>query len=375
MMTMDARSRPGVAGPAGKGVVRLEGGFRLEREPALPEGRIGFEWVGNPDGPTVVVLGGISADAHPCAHELDTNHGWWDPLVGPGRALDTGRLRVVGMDWVGGPGGSSAPPRAPGSGAIPVVTTGDQARALAAVLDHLGMERVDAVVGASYGAMVALAFGAHHPERASRLVAISGAHESHPMATALRSIQRRIALLGEGTGDTRSGLILARALAMTTYRTALEFRGRFDMTPSIESGAFRFPVDEYLEHHGRRFADRFELDHFLCLCQSLDLHRVDPAHVRVPTTLLAVEEDTLVPPWQVRELHQALAAPSELVEIRSPYGHDAFLVEEVAVGDVLRRLTGGAAVGPRGGDGLRDVGTPDGPDGRRAGGSEVRRGR
>lgn len=330
------RSRSGIVGPSGLETLTLDGELPLDEEAALSPCRIGVEDVGHPDGPVVVALGGISADGHVCAHDGRPVDGWWEPLVGPGRALDTGAVRVIGMDWIGGPGRSSAPPPAEDPARIPIVTTGDQARALAAVLDHLGIDRVDAVIGASYGAMVALAFGARHPERASRVVAISGAHESHPMATALRGLQRQIALLGRDAGDPKRGLVLARALAMTSYRTALEFHDRFDMVPSTGPGPIRFPVEAYLEHQGRSFAERFELEHFLCLGQSLDLHRVDPAQIRAPTTLLAVEEDTLVPLWQMRELERGLGALGELVVIRSPYGHDAFLVEEESVGAVVR---------------------------------------
>jgi homoserine O-acetyltransferase/O-succinyltransferase len=334
---------PGLEGD--RAVVELTRGLPLEREDPIPRCRIGYEWIGNPEGPVVVALGGISADGHVTPHAAHGVAGWWERLVGPGRALDTRRVRVVGIDWIGGPGRSSAPARRPGPGGIPAVTTGDQAAALAAVLDHLGVERAPAVVGASYGAMVALSFGARFPERAGRILAISGAHESHPMATALRSLQRRIALLAHARGATREGLVLARSLAMTTYRSPEEFRERFDMEPRYEPGGFRFPVEDYLEHHGRRFAERFELDHFLYLNQSLDLHRVEPEAIETPAILLAVAEDALVPLWQMRELHRRLGAPGELVEISSPMAHDAFLVEEDSVGSVVRRVMEEAAEG------------------------------
>lgn len=326
-----------------RGVAELDRELELELEAPLAPLRIGYERIGDPARPTVVVLGGISAEAHVCAHRGDPRDGWWERLTGPGRPIDTASLHLVGMDWVGGPGRSSAPPSGDDPERIPAVTTGDQARALAALLDHLELERVAAVVGASYGAMVALAFGALFPDRADRLVTIGGAHRSHPMATALRALQRRIAILGDRAGDRRQGLVLARALAMTTYRSAPEFNERFGMDPRPESGRYRFQVEDYLEHQGEKFADRFELAAFLCLCQSLDLHRVDPQAIGTPTTLLAVKEDTLAPLWQMRELHAAMGATAELIEISSPYGHDAFLVEGEKVGGVLRRVLPGPA--------------------------------
>lgn len=324
--------------PGERGIAEAERGLELELEAPLAPLRIGFELVGHPANPAVVVLGGISADAHICAHQGDPRDGWWERLAGPGRSIDSGSLHLIGMDWVGGPGRSSAPPAEDDPARIPAVTTGDQARALAALLDHLGLDRVAAVLGASYGAMVALSFGALYPHRAERLVTIGGAHQSHPMATALRAIQRRIALLGERAGDRRSGVSLARALAMTTYRSAPEFNERFGIDPHPDSGRYRFEVEDYLEYQGEKFADRFALAPFLCLCQSLDLHRVDPHAIGTPTTLVAVKEDTLAPIWQMRELKAAMGDSAELVEISSPYGHDAFLVEEETVGRVLRRL-------------------------------------
>lgn len=324
--------------PARIGVTTLSEGLTLEREEPIVPCRIGYEWVGNPDGPAVVVLGGISADRHVGAHEADEAPGWWEPMLGPGRPLDPDRFRIVGVDWIGGPGESSAPDRRPGLEGIPAVTTGDQAAAVAAVLDHLQVPRAHALVGASYGAMVGLAFGARFPERVRRILAISGAHRSHPMATALRALQRWIALFGLAREDPEGGLIIARALGMTTYRSAEEFRRRFPMEPRLQDGHYRFPVEDYLEHQGRKFAGRYHAEHFLFLCQSLDLHDVDPATVRAAVTLLAVKEDNLVPLWQMRELHEELAGPSELVEVSSLTGHDAFLTEGELVAPVLERV-------------------------------------
>lgn len=157
------------------------------------------------------------------------------------------------------------------------------------------------------------------------------------MATALRALQRRIVLLGLEQGNAHRALVLARALAMTTYRSPDEFLDRFGNEPERRDGGYRFPVEDYLDHQGEKFAARFDPDHFLYLCQSLDLHRIDPASVDVPTTLLAVEEDTLVPLWQMEELHQGIPE-SELVVIQSPTGHDAFLVEQEEVSNLVRRV-------------------------------------
>src|SRR5690606_22014669 len=136
-----------------------------------------------------------------------------------------------------------------------------QARAIAALLDHLGIARLHAIVGASYGGMVALAFAALFPERVGRVVAIGAAHESHPMATALRALQRRVVRLGLAAGAQREGLAIARGMARTTYRSAVEFARRCAGAPEWveaagpgaqsepQAGAARrarFPVEGYL---------------------------------------------------------------------------------------------------------------------------------
>lgn len=334
----------GPPAPAETGSVHLPDGLVLEAEPPIVPCHVGYEWMGNRNGPVVVVLGGISADRHVSSHEADRAPGWWEAFAGPGRPLDTDVYRIVGVDWIGGPGSSSAPARRPSAQGIPAITTRDQAAAVTAVLDHLGASRAHAVVGASYGAMVALAFGERFGSRAERLLVISGAHQSHPMATGLRALQRQIVLLGMDGGDARRALVLARALAMTTYRSPNEFLARFPNEPRKDGEAYRFPVEDYLSHQGEKFASRFDPDHFLYLCQSLDLHRIEPREVSPPTTLLAVEEDNLVPLWQMQELHDGIP-DSELVVIQSRTGHDAFLVEEEEVSRLVRRVLDAPAVG------------------------------
>ena len=297
-------------------------------------GRVAYASYGPEDAPAVMVLGGISAHRFVCGDQ-DGTPGWWPGVVGPGAALDPGKYRVVGVDYIGGAGASSA---SLNGLEVPVVTTDDQADGVKAVLDYLGIEKLHAWVGASYGGMVGLAFGASHSDRLAQLLVFCAAHRSHPMATGLRGLQRRIVELAAEAGREPEGLALARELVMTTYRTPEEFEKRFVSIPIWEEGSPHFAVDEYLKVQGERFIRSFDGRAFAALSQSLDLHDVDPALIRVPTTVVSVDSDTLVPPWLVAEMVRRLPGTGRTIRITSNFGHDAFLKEEAAVGKIIRHV-------------------------------------
>ena len=297
-------------------------------------GRVAYASYGQEDAPAVMVLGGISAHRFVCGNE-DGTPGWWPGVVGPGTQLDPESYRVVGIDYIGGAGGSSLP--ANGSG-VPVVTTEDQADGVKAVLDHLGIDKLHAFIGASYGGMVGLVLGARHPDRLTRLLVFCAAHRSHPMATGLRALQRRIVELAADAGRESEGLALARQLAITTYRTPEEFEKRFVSVPIWEEGSPHFAVEKYLRVQGENFSRRFDGRAFAILSQSLDLHNIDPALIRVPTTVVSIDSDTLVPPWLIAEMVRRLPGRGQTVRVTSNFGHDAFLKERKAVGRVIRHV-------------------------------------
>jgi homoserine O-acetyltransferase/O-succinyltransferase len=286
--------------------------------------RVSFLDHGPTGAPLIIAQGGISASRDVCT--TAAGEGWWSDLIGPGRALDTDRFRVLAIDWLD----------IAQLGGAPAVSSDDQADALAALLDALGVARAAAFVGASYGAMVGLSFAARHGDRLDRLVAISGTHRAHPLATALRTIQRNIVRHGIDCADTAGALSLARQLAMTTYRGAAEFAERFDVEPEYRNGRFHFAVEDYLQAAGAKFVARFDARRFLDLSESIDLHRLDPATVRVPTDVIAVDSDRLVPLADCQQLATAIAAPTRLHVVDSPYGHDAFLKEPRRIGALLR---------------------------------------
>jgi len=296
---------------------------RMRLRPRYGDGAVDvgvrYRWQGAAHAPTLIVQGGISA-SRDVAGEGD---GWWAEQVGPGRPIDLRRWRVLSIDWLDAEDLAAS-----------AVSSEDQADALAALLDVLGIAHVPAFVGASYGAMVGLAFAARHGARLGRLVAISGAHRAHPLATALRAIQREIVRCGLRSGDVDGALALARQLAMTTYRGEEEFAHRFDLAPVFRDGRFHFAVEDYLAAAGRKFVARFDPQRYLSLSESIDLHRIDPADVRVPVTVVAVASDRLVPTRHLRAL--AAATSGVFREIDSIYGHDAFLKEPAQIGAILR---------------------------------------
>jgi len=282
-----------------------------------------YLWCGAADAPTVIVQGGISASRDVTAS--DGAPGWWQALVDAGAAIDLDRYRVLSIDWL-----------APAELGVDAISSEDQADALAALLDALGIHRVHAFVGASYGAMVALAFAARHPRALDRLVVLAGAHRPHPLASAQRSVQRSIVRLGLDSGQAEAALGLARQLAVTTYRGREEFGRRFAGAPEFRDGRFRLPVEDYLEHQGRRFVERFDAGRFLALSESIDLHDVTPERIPTPATLVGFASDLLVPLADLCELQRRLHGPTTLEVLESPYGHDGFLKETHQLAPLLR---------------------------------------
>lgn len=287
--------------------------------------RIAWESHGPKGAPVLLVAGGISAHRHVAASAQYPEPGWWQEQVGPGRAIDTTRFRVLAIDWLGSDGTLDV-----------ALDSADQADAFAALLDHLGIARVLAFIGASYGAMTGLQFAARHPTRIQQLIAISGADRPHPFASAWRGLQRNIVALGRSEAGRREALSLARQLAMLSYRTPEEFAERFDAPPVLIDGVARCAAEDYLEGCGDRYVARTPATAFLRLSESIDLHRVAPESITVPTTVVAIEEDRLVPKESLIALTEQLAGATRLHLLRSRYGHDAFLKEVAAISAILR---------------------------------------
>ncbi|HEX7374306.1 MAG TPA: alpha/beta fold hydrolase, partial [Steroidobacteraceae bacterium] len=239
-----------------------------------------------------------------------------------------------GFDWLGGGHRSTGPARGAG---FPSISAYDQVECLAALLKHLDVPQLWGTVGASYGGMVALALAERRPELAGRIVIFSAAHRTHPMSTAWRSVQRAIVRYAIRHGEGARGLALARALAMATYRTPREFEERFTAPPerAPDGEGFVFPVEQYLMSRGESYAAYYRPEAFVCLSESIDLHRVEPERIHAHVTVIGVEEDQLVPLSDIRDLRDRLAGTCQLLEISSIYGHDAFLKETAVLRDVF----------------------------------------
>ena len=304
--------------------------FDLHYGDSLPDARVAFRLVGNEQGPVVVVMGGISADRIVAGL---AGAGWWPQMVGPGLGVDTRRYRVLGIDYIGGRGDSASPGV---GGQFPPISSYDQAAALSRIVRHLGLRPLHAIVGASYGGMVALCFAERHPRLVDHVVVLSAADRSQVLSTAWRSVQRQIVREAIARGDGAAGLKLARALAMATYRSPDEFASRFAGAPQRVAERFRFPIEDYLFARGDDYVQKYRAESFLTLSESLDLHRMDAASVRTRATLIAVREDQLVPFNDMQALSARLNGPRQLIELNSIFGHDAFLKEAAALTPIIK---------------------------------------
>ena len=260
--------------------------------------------------------------------------GWWDALVGEGRAIDTSRFFVISANVIGSCYGTTGPLEAGPD--FPELTVRDMVKVHAALLDHLNIERIWAL-GGSLGGMQALEFAAGFPDRTRGLVAIAAPARHSPWARGLSRVGREAilrdpAFAGGHYQAQPPGLALAREIAMLSYRAPAGFASRFGSNP--EEG------ERYLAHQGEKFIRRFDANSYLALTGAMDRHDLFGGRSQVeasfPKLLVGIDSDLLYPASEVRELAQQLGANYQ--EISSPFGHDGFLIENDQMGTVLRRF-------------------------------------
>lgn len=306
--------------------VELTKPFVLESGDVIADTCLQVSRFGPLDAPQVVVLGGISS-----GRRVGGEGGWWTDVVAPRAGVDLERYGVIGLDF------------APLCDQRVRITPRDQARLLVLALDGLGVGGLHALIGASYGGMVGLAFAALAPDRLRRLCVISASHRPSAQALAWRGVQRRIVEFGLSHGDGASGLALARQLAMITYRSPEEFEARFGSGVDNEG---RGEVDRYLIARGGAYVDVVTPRRWLSLSEAIDRCAEDPAAVKTPTTLVACPSDQLVPFADIEELARRLPQLRAFHALPSLHGHDAFLKEAASLAPILQTFLGSSHDGP-----------------------------
>jgi homoserine O-acetyltransferase len=354
-------------GPATK-FAALPEPFEFWRGGSLSEGRVAYETWGalnEARDNAILLFTGLSPSAHAASSPEDPTPGWWEKMVGPGKAIDTNQYFVVCVNSLGSCFGSSGPASIdPATGLayrleFPDLSVEDIARGGYETVRSLGIRRLSAVIGASLGGMVVLAFAAQFAGFAQRVVSISGSAAASPFAIALRTTQRDAILTdpdwqdGQYSGDVRpaTGMKIARKLGTLTYRSAAEWKHRFGRRPasdrrfeSLSPGRAHFPaefaIQDYLNAQAEKFVSVFDPNCYLYLSRAIDRFDLS-AHGGTTLSALkragaeralviGVDSDilfTIQEQGALAEAFQAAGTQTEFVPLSSLEGHDAFLVD------------------------------------------------
>ena len=386
MATARVRPAAGSVGTVATQFLDLPEPIRLDCGQVLHPVRVAYETYGTlaPARDNVIlVCHALSGDAHaagfsPSPAESSTRDGfraeerdaaagrglgWWDGMIGPGKAFDTNTFFVVSSNLLGGCRGTTGPSSInPATGRpygsdFPVITVADMVRVERALLDQLGIERLAAVAGGSLGGMQALEWAVTYPDQVDAIVPIASTHALQPQGVAWNAIARNAITADpdwqgghyHGTGRApNAGMGVARMLGHMTYLSAVsvgtKFGRRLQFADDIRYLLTEpeFEVENYLRHQAESFVKRFDANTYLYTSRALsyfDLARQHGAgrladavrRVSARTLLIAFSSDWLYPPLGSEELAEALRANAKHVELHvidAPYGHDCFLLEE-----------------------------------------------
>lgn len=355
--------------------------WRLESGGALSAVDVEYETYGELNRArdnAVLVLHALSGDAHVAGWDAEARRrgrpwrarkpGWWDAVVGPGKALDTRRFFVICSNVLGGCYGTTGPRSiCPETGrryglSFPRVTVGDWVRLQARLLDHLGIERLHGVVGGSLGGQQAIEWAMAFPNRVARCIVLAASPRLSAQGLAFNAVGRYAIMndprfaggdYADGQGPD-AGLAAARMLAHITYLSETgmhqKFGRRLRNGRRSESGfGVEFEVESYLEYQGRTFVERFDADAYLYITRAMDYYDCAESwgggdlaracrRVRARMLVVSFSSDWLYPPAHCREFALELCRagrPVSYVEVPSTLGHDAFLVETEAVGRLI----------------------------------------
>ena len=347
-----------------KGATRflhVEEPFRFASGGVIPRADIAFETWGelNADRSNgVLLMTGLSPSAHAASSADNPEDGWWEPMIGPGKPIDTDRNFVVCVNSLGSCKGSTGPASInPKTGtqyrlAFPDLAIEDIATGGKRVLDALGIERLRVLIGASMGGMSGLALMRQAPAIARHFLAISTAIRAEPFAIAIRSLQREMIVRDPHWRDgaytdadwPETGMRLARKLGMISYRSGEEWRKRFGRQEQKRYTerlfGMRFAIESYLENAARKFIRDFDPCSYLYLSRAMDMYDFTKGYPDLVSAfaplqlesakIIGVNTDILWPPYQQREICRGLTAKGVDCDpqmLPSVQGHDSFLVD------------------------------------------------
>ena len=350
----------------------LSSPFAMKRGGELHGAQLAYETWGSLSADkdnAVLILTGLSPSAHAASKIDDPSAGWWEAMLGPRKPIDTDRWFVICVNTLGSCKGSTGPASInPDSGEayrldFPELSLEDGANAAHELVAGLGIERLACLIGNSMGGMTALAYLSLHRDGVRSHISISTAAQAQPFAIAIRSLQREAIRLDPNWNSGRydderypdAGMSIARKLGVITYRSAMEWVGRFarirldSEQRDDEPFAAEFQIESYLDGHARRFVRSFDPNAYLFLSRASDWFDIAEygggsaaaalACIHIERALvIGVSTDILFPLSQQEEISEGLrkgGAEVEFVALDSPQGHDAFLVDIEGFGGAI----------------------------------------
>ena len=377
LLARSSGTHPGSAGPIATGVIDIatpNSPLRLELGGELAQVAVAYETYGelNAKGDNaILVCHALTGSAHAAGvHEREEVPGWWDPLIGPGKAIDTNRFFVICPNVLGGCYGTTGPasldPRTgrPYGIDFPRYTVRDMVHAQKLLLDELGVTRLVAAIGGSMGGMQVLEWAACYPEMLGAIVPIAVGARHSAWAIGMNEVARRAIMADPAWHDghypllqqPETGLGLARAIAMLSYRSFDSLESKFGRERTAVQGepaknglqalSKSFEIASYLSYQGVKLVQRFDANTYIHLTLAMDdfdlsdtrghlsdvLQRLD-----MPALVMGISSDVLYPESEQRQLVEGLPN-AHYARINSPHGHDAFLIEFPQVAARLRRF-------------------------------------
>lgn len=347
--------------------------FRFDCGAALPSVSVAYETYGTLNGPgdnAILICHALTGSAHAGGFSSDDpkSAGWWEPIVGPGRALDTDRYFVICSNILGSCYGTTGPAAInPSTGrpfglSFPQMTVRDMVRLQKALMDFLGVHSLVTVLGGSLGGMQALEWALMEPTVVRSVIPIGTAARHSPWCIGLNDIARQAIMcdpewLGGdyyGKGQPHRGLSLARQVAMVSYRSDVSFLRRFGRERVRDAGksarfdfANLFQVERYLRYQGAKLVGRFDANSYIYITRAMDLHDVTEGRgetveavlgrIRIPALCVGISSDVLYPVHEQKTIAATIPG-ARYAEIQSNDGHDAFLIEYEQMSGMIREF-------------------------------------